>query len=275
MNMNINSNNTINDNITTDTSVSSNENRIYVIYHTPYIQIPSEAFTPIYVRSKIGDCNTLASDTLDNIVNENPLYAEFTTFYWVWKNDLTSKYVGFFQYKRFLSFIDTTISSDNIDSGILNYGWSKNNLDNLVKDYDILLPSAMDFAPKSVMEQYIGYHGNIFIDAAINIINRKYSDFSQDCIDVLYKSKGYFCNMFIMRRDLFNEYMHWIIDIFEEMKIILNPDYNIKHFAYVGERLFSCYIYHLRRTRNLRVKELPLVLLTPKENDATFTAHIN
>lgn len=238
---------------------------IYVIFYKPYIQIPSEILTPILCKRDIvnKNLNILAADTGDNITNENALYSEYSVFYWVWKNDLTSKYVGFFHYRRYLSLIDNVSNQSDFSSYPDCYGWNYETANNLLKDYDIIVPTPHSFTPWNIKEQYSFYHDVSYLEKALEIIKNKYPDYIEDCNKVLSSNTGHFCNIFIMRRDIFNNHMSFIMDIFSELKPYLKPNYQHRFFGYLGERLFNCYMEHFKRTTNLRIKITPRIYIEP------------
>lgn len=236
---------------------------IYVIFYKPYIQIPSEILTPILCKRDITNenLNILSADTGDNITDENALYSEYSVFYWVWKNNLNSKYVGFFHYRRYLSLKDNVSNQNNFSQVPDYYGWNYDTASNLLKDYDIILPTPHCFTPWNIIEQYSFYHDMSYLEKSMEIIKNKYPDYIEDCSKALISNYGYFCNIFIMRRDIFDDFMSFIMDIFSELKPCLKPDCQHRFFGYLGERLFNCYIEHLKRTTNLRIKIVPRIYI--------------
>ena len=247
---------------------------IYVISHKPYKMVESDIFTPIFTKREIvpNDYNILCSDEGDNIAKENSLYAEFSTYYWVWKNRKIPKYVGFFQYRRYISFKDNVVGTNNSSEAIDKYGWNKEELENLLGKCDVLLPTSLNFrmyGRGNMWNQYNFCHGSIYLNTALEIINEKYPSYAVDCYKALFSTEIYYINLFIMRGDLFDSYMIWIMDIFDELKKRLNPNYNIKDFAYLGERLFNIFLVHHQRTENIKIKIKQPVYL--KENSTGIT----
>ena len=242
---------------------------IYVISHKPYKLVESNIFTPIFTKREIvpNDYNILCSDEGDNIASENSLYAEFSTYYWVWKNRKIPKYVGFFQYRRYISFKDNVIGTNDFSDAIDKYGWNKEQLENLLEDCDVLLPTSLNFRMYGLGNMWTQYnlcHKSLYLNTAVEIIKEKYPSYEVDCDIALLNTEIYYINLFIMRGDLFDIYMTWIMDIFDELKKRLNPDYNIKDFAYLGERLFNIFLVHQQRTKNIKIKIKQPVYL--KEN---------
>lgn len=247
---------------------------IYVISHKPYKRIESEIFTPIFTKREVvpNEYNTLCSDEGENISSENPLYAEFSTYYWVWKNREIPKYVGFFQYRRYISFRENVIGTNNFDDAIDRYGWNTEELEKLLEDCDVLLPTSLNFRKfglGNMWAQYNMWHKTSYMNTALEIIKERYPSYEEDCFTALLSSEVYYINLFIMKGDLFDSYMTWIMDIFDELKKRLNPEYNVKDFAYLGERLFNIFLVNLKRTKNIRIKVNQPVYL--KENSLGTT----
>lgn len=117
--------------------------------------------------------------------------------------------------------------------------------------------------------QYNIWHKTEYLNVALAIIREKYPSYSEDCLTALLSTDVYYINLFIMRGDLFNSYMSWLMDIFDELKIRLNPEYTDKDFAYLGERLFNIFLINAQRTKAIRVKVNQPVYL--KENPLGHT----
>ena len=62
--------------------------------------------------------------------------------------------------------------------------------------------------------------------------------------------------MYIMKKELFFEYMEWLFDILFEFEKRANMrDYSIEGRrtpGHLGERLLTLYYMHLKRTRNMK-----------------------
>lgn len=232
---------------------------LYVISHRPYKKIETDIFTPIYTQKGIdpNDITAFSSDTGDNIANENSLYAEFTTYYWAWKNRPKPDYIGFFQYRRFISFKDNVTGTNNFDEVIEKYGFNKEWLNNALEDCDVLLPTSLNFkrfCNKNMLEQYNMWHKSAYLDLSRIIIKEKYPEYETDFFTALLSTDTYYINLFIMTGDLFNSYMTWLMDIFDEIKKRIAVDYSEKDFAYLGERLFNVFLVHKQRTEKIKVK---------------------
>ena len=103
------------------------------------------------------------------------------------------------------------------------------------------------------------------IECISAIVKEKYPDYAED-LDVYLKGKyTCFCNMYIMKKELFHEYMEWLFSIlFEFEKRADMHDYSVEGRrtpGHLGERLLTLYYIHLKRTRNLKIKSLQTVIV--------------
>ena len=73
---------------------------LYMVTHKPVSFIPGGR-TPIFVGGGDNKQNFLRDNTDDNISRKNKNYCELTALYWIWKNDIKSKYVSIEHYRRF------------------------------------------------------------------------------------------------------------------------------------------------------------------------------
>ncbi len=191
---------------------------------------------PIQVGAALTDKHifkVLDSSGIDNISEKNRQYCELTGLYWAWKNDV-SEYIGFCHYRRKFLLTDeqtqTVINGDadvvvtypilNFDSVRTQYG-----KDHVIEDWDTLMDVIEDIAPD--------YHA-----AACEVQNGIYY---------------YAYNMFIMKKDLFNDYCNFIFPILEECERRIGQKDDIYQNRYIGflaERLLSVY---LTKNRHLKV----------------------
>ena len=182
---------------------------------------------PIQVGAGLTDSRLFGITDLhgDNISLKNKQYCELTGIYWAWKND-TSDYIGFSHYRR--RFVLSVNQIDYICSGevdvivtepILNFATVKGQYykDHDGRDWEILIEAISKFA-------------NEYLDAAKKIQDGIY----------------YFAyNMFIMKRNILNQYCNFIFPILEycEKKIGKKEDtYQNRYIGFLAERLLSIFL---------------------------------
>lgn len=139
----------------------------------------------------------------DNISNMNKILCEFTGLYWVWKNYTMKKYVGFCQYRKFLSFYDSEL-----------------NLDEIFKEHDIIVGSPINVG--QICGHYKFCHNGQDLYEAFKIIGEMYPEYRKTIIDVYQSQWLYCCNIFIMRANDFNKYCEWMWPIIQELLLRFN-----------------------------------------------------
>lgn len=183
--------------------------------------------TPIQVGKALNDLcvENVTDDTGDNISEKNKTYCELTALYWIWKNT-HEKYVGLYHYRRRLD-----IQKQNILK-ILNYS-------------DVILPKKKKFKI-SIKEQYIREHSledwNILMEE-LKQLYPEYFDFAEKIFD---KNEIYRFNMFIMKKNMFDEYCQWLFPLLEKVDKRIDVEkkdsYQIRYAGFMSERLFTLYI---------------------------------
>lgn len=233
--------------------------KIFVSYHKEHEMLEGNLFIPIHVgralaseETKKNLSNIIGDDTGDNISAKNPNYCELTAQYWAWKNS-DSDYIGFFHYRRFLglkSQAKLPLRINEITPKIKDdCGWTKKNIERLLHSYDLILPNFRTFDNKdTTYTQYAEHHYIEDLDTAVRIIVRDYPDFVPATTEYLADNKGIYCNMFIMKREIFNDYSKWLFDILfkaEKQIKIREDNYQKRVFGFLSERLFNIYIRYL------------------------------
>lgn len=207
--------------------------KILVACHKPWKVCQDEVYTPIHVGravSKYKDEMTdmIGDDTGDNISEKNPQYCELTAQYWAWKNLHDVEYIGFCHYRRFFG--------TQID---------KNNIDALLKNKDMLVIEQIDkFTIFSSMTIFISIED---ITILMMVLKKKYPEYEKVFLDYLYGCTLYSKNMFVCKKDLFDDYAAWLFDIlFECEKYIRLSPYSRQRrsLAYLGEYLLPVYLMH-------------------------------
>lgn len=260
--------------------------KIFISTHKPTNNISNDIFQPIQVGTDNNDKieNIIHdNDTKDNISCLNSKFCELTAQYWVWKN-YDSDYYGFFHYRRYLSFNDKNnnntkdlwgniIESSIDDNFITKYKLDSDNIEKIVRKYDIILPNkknilSMPKEGKNLYEQYSSskYLYSQDLNILLNVIENKYPDFIPYAKNYFNGHTSYFNNMFIMKKEIFQEYSSWLFDILFECNKRINYDnYSKEAFrtpGHLGERLLNIYIAYLKdKNKKLKIKELQTIFV--------------
>ena len=269
--------------------------KILVAYNKPTELLKNDVFQPIHVGRDIAKSNIttdeqkqnyqwmidnlIGDDTGDNISAKNPNYCELTAQYWAWKNlsELDNPdYIGFMHYRRHLNFnVDKeynenkwgTIDNNYLDGFYIEkYGLNEENIKNVVGKYDIITVNPWNVknaGSKNNYDHYATSDPKIHIkdyDLTLKILQKKYPEYKTDIKKYNESAEGYYTNIFIMKKDIFNQYCQWLFDIlFEVEKEVDISNYDFQEariFGYLSEWLFGIYMTHIKRTTKLKVKEL-------------------
>lgn len=245
--------------------MKENELTVYIAAHKPCSFIKNEYYCPIQVNAKKNKHFLPVTDDVGNNISEkNDRFCELTALYWIWKNDHHSKYVGLCHYRRYFK----------MNFGIWN--WRKiqyeqkcitNNdtmiSDNIIKYLEkgyIILPKPQKFDKMNVQEHYSTYHDGLDLRILKETTLKKYPQYTKAWDAVFNGHKLYTFNMFIMRRNYFDDYMKWLFTILfnVETKILPKVDpYQNRVFGFMSERLFNVFLFY----KQYKVKELPVIFL--------------
>ncbi len=260
--------------------------RIFVTAHKNVDRFDSDIMQPVQVGPKNERFPwAFHDDEGENIADLNPRYCELTTQYWAWKN-INADYYGFCHYRRYFDFSETVheenafgeIMDDYIDAkAAKEYGLDDNNIAHVVKQYDVITTPFGDLdeiinkygSPRALWEAAPLLHDDD-LKRCYQILCAMYPDYRKDAQDFFNGNKACFCNMFIMKKEIFFDYCSWMFPILEEF------DKNTSYSAYskealrtpghLSERLLNIYLMHHKRIgSNWKFKELQCVHFTNPE----------
>lgn len=265
--------------------------RIFVTTHKNVNTFDSKIMQPVQVGPKNYRFPwAFHDDEGENIANLNPRYCELTTQYWAWKN-IKADYYGFCHYRRYFDFSDTPhkenpygeIMDNYIDAVTAKkYGLNDENIAKVVKQYDVIT------TPFGNLEKIIDKHGTprALWEAApllhdddlkrcYQILCAMYPDYKKDAQDFFNGNKACFCNMFIMKKEIFFDYCAWMFPILEAFD--KNTDYSayskeaLRTPGHLSERLLNIYLLHHKRIGSKwKFKELQCVHFTHPEPAETL-----
>lgn len=237
------------------------KSKIIVCYHKKSHIFQNEVLVPLHVGK---ECSSLYIDGIsadnvgENISAKNPYYCELTGLYWLWKNAVADNY-GLFHYRRFLDLKNNYNNNDFIYPSLIDINdWNENIVDTEMEKFDIILPQKTIFK-LSIYDYYKQKHVINDLNIVIDIIKRDYPQYTEACDKTLKNNECYFCNMFIMKKNIFNEYCSWLFDILQkvETKIDYNDrdSYQKRVFGFLSERMLNIFIqYQIDSNTNLKIK---------------------
>ena len=264
---------------------------LFMVYHKPSTLYKGDIITPIHAGRDVAftaakdgsitvddykwlESNMIGDNILDNISTKNRFYNETTVTYWMWKN-CKSPIVGLMHYRRIFDFRGLGNSKDYADV-MKKYCVEPKIIKKILSEYDMILPEKLDFGEQSLYQQYEKHHHITDLNLAMKIIKEKYPEMTPYVDKLKEQHSGYFYNMFIMKKDLFDGYAEFLFDILFELSKRLPQRssrnlYQQRVEAFVAERISNVYFNYLINDRGLFIKEIPVALLSPENPVQRFT----
>ena len=257
--------------------------KILISCHKEADHPESEILLPIQVgaaNARVRFPDMLHDDEGENISDKNPMYCELTAQYWAWKN-LDADYYGFCHYRRYFNFSDTVyeedpwgnVLEDYVDANAAQkYGFDDQTIADLVARYDVITTTRKDLRRmperfSSVDDQYAKaqkLHAKD-LQTIREIIDEKFPAYSLAAKKHCEGHTTSFCNMYILRKEIFADYCAWMFAVLAEFEkrtdMSRYSQEALRTPGHLSERLFGIYyIYLQEQGRTLKTKELQCVL---------------
>ncbi len=256
--------------------------RIFVSSHKEADYFDSCFLQPVQVGSAHAGSRFLGvfhDDEGDNISHLNSQYCELTTQYWAWKN-VRAEYYGFCHYRRYFNFSDTAydenaygeVVADRVDAEAqASFGLDDEAIRRAIEGYDLVVTEIKDLASfpegfATPIEQYdAAPHLRVEdLRRVFSIAGELFPDYREDLDDFLAGGRSCFCNMFVMKDELFHRYCSWLFPILErfmgEWDHARYDREGLRTPGHLSERLLNAFIAHERRVNpDLRMKEVQCV----------------
>lgn len=225
--------------------------KIIVATHKKYWMPDDEMYLPVQVghlgKSDIG---YQPDDTGDNISGKNKNYCELTGLYWAWKN-LPAEYLGMTHYRR--HFVGPHRHGTKQERVL-----TKQECEKLLENTDIILPKPRNYYIETNYSQYVHAHHKEDLDETRRILEEKYPEYGKSFDKSMARTVGHRFNMFIMKRDLADQYCQWLFDVLGELEKRLDisnySEYDARVFGFVSERLLDVWL----ETNQLHYVEIPV-----------------
>lgn len=258
------------------------------IFVSHRIDLDSETIdNPLYIPVRCGavydkreSIAMLGDDTGDNISEKREKYGEITVQYWAWKN-IKADYYGLCHYRRYLSFSkhqdyiknqfqlveEKNISRESVDK----FGLNESEIRHEIDSYDAILPQLFDIREINSNQNYthrrrytdqLGSNlANKSIDILLNTVRESCPEYFDTAKKYYSDSKAYFCNCFIMKKDVYFRYCEWLFDLLFKIESRIDfsklSEVQTRIPGFLSEDLLS--IFFLYNNQNLKTKELELV----------------
>lgn len=224
--------------------------KILVATHKKYKMPSDPIYLPIHVgREGKSDLGYQGDNTGDNISLKNPNYCELTGLYWAWKN-LKCEYIGLCHYRRYFTnknLIHRIINKNKKNDMIL----TEEDIKNLLDKYDIILPNKRKYYIETIESHYQHAHNIKDLKETREIIKKIYPSYIYSFDEIMKRRTLYLYNMFIMKKEEFDNYCKWLFDILFELEKSIDisgyNDYQKRVFGFLSERLFNVWILNNKK----------------------------
>ena len=235
------------------------------LYDSMLNKIKTVGYVPVGLGTNNFSSEWVRDNTLLNIADKNKYYAEYTFYYWYWKNILPkskdNQWVGFCSYRELWG-NKTQISKNSKFHEVVLTEIPKqwNNYDTIIGEpiyinelklskllkrglWSLLRnPSAIFKDKRTIRFQFDMWHGNGYLDKAIDLLDEKdREDFRLYTRNNVSFSRG---NMFVCKsKEIMDSYFYSIFNWLEKCEKIFGFDLTgygkTRMYAFLAERYLS------------------------------------
>ncbi len=213
--------------------------KVLVAAHKNYAMPTDPMYLPVFVGKELHpDVNqTFQGDnTGDNISKKNPTYNELTAIYWGWKN-LDVDAMGLVHYRRYLS-----LRHQKSLATVL----SEKETQELLEDYDIILPSKRNYYIETNELHYLHAHHHEPFEIMRQVIQEQYPEYAPAFKTVMKRTWAHMFNMFIMKKQPLNEYCTWMYGVLAKVEaqtdISTYSTYEQRVYGFLSELLLDVWL---------------------------------
>lgn len=233
--------------------------KIIVASHKKYWMPADDIYLPLHVgKEGKADIGFIGDNTGDNISNKNASYCELTGLYWAWKN-LPAEYIGLCHYRRYFTRSNPCSCSKKKQVILTKAEWEE-----LINEHPIIVPDKRKYYIETNRSHYNHSHYAKDLDMTEKIIQEKYPQYSEAFSKVMERTWAHMFNMFVMRRDYFDEYCNWLFDVLQELEKRTDiTDYDVveaRIYGYISELLLDVWL----ETNKLEYYEQNVAFLEPQ-----------
>ena len=230
--------------------------KILVAAHKKYIMPKDDIYMPIHVgKEGKDDFGYIGDNTGENISSKNAFYCELTGIFWAWKN-LKADYIGLTHYRRHFSINKSVPKMESEKFEIL---LNEKQLREVLETTDIILPKKRRYYIENLYNHYKHTMHIEPLDETRKIIEEKCPIYLEEFDKLHKRTSAHMFNMFIMKKEYFDEYCKWLFEILFELEKRINPNkYDAFHSRYLGrisELLLDIWI----NKNNLKYKEIRVI----------------
>ncbi len=225
-------------------------------------------------RNNLGDypADIAFDDSGENISKLNHIYNELTGHYWMWKNVKNEDYYGLCHYRRYFNFSKPNNKYARIGKSFLNStkninnSWTKESLKKIIEKYDVIVAKKEPDASsayttlKDKFEKKEAKMLEMWIETTKEI-SPEYLPYLEKYISQ--KDKHMF-NMFIMKKEFFEEYSKWLFDILflyeKKCRKVYGEENLNRRCGFLGEHLLNVYLLYKRTSSDFKIGSLQTIM---------------
>ena len=147
--------------------------------------------------------------------------------------------------------------SINIDDVILN----RFEVEKLLENSEVIVPKKRKYYIETLYSHYAHTLDASHLDLARKIIEQKNPEYLASFDKVMKQRSGYMFNMFIMKKELADDYFTWLFPILDSMYECMDlsdlTPFEARLFGRVSELLFNVWL----DKNDLKIKEVPFMYM--------------
>ena len=215
--------------------------KIIVATHKKYWMPTDTVYLPVHVgREGKEDIGYTGDNTGENISLKNANYCELTGLYWAWKN-LQADYIGLCHYRRYFTNSNPRDCEKKKVAILSGLDYEK-----LLKTTPIIVPDKRRYYIETNRSHYNHSHYAKDLDMTEKVIREIYPEYAHAFTKVMKRTWAHMFNMFVMRRDYFDDYCTWVFRILEEVEKRTDiTNYNAveaRIYGYLSELLLDVWL---------------------------------
>lgn len=218
--------------------------KIIVATHKKYQMPKDKIYLPVQVgadgKEKIEGYQP--DNVGENISTQNPYFCELTGLYWAWKN-IDSDYIGLVHYRRYFTENREIPKDENAKFNIL---LNSEELRKIFENTDVILPKKRKYYIENLYDHYKHTMYIEPLDETRKIIEEKYPEYIEEFDKLHKRTSAHMFNMFIMKKEILNDYCNWLFDILFELEkkidVTQYDSFHARFFGRVSELLLDIWI---------------------------------
>lgn len=228
--------------------------KVIIAAHKNYEMPTDEMYIPVHVGAEGKEDLGYVKDNIgDNISSKNPFYCELTGLYWAWKN-LDADYIGLAHYRRHFSI---RRKSKNSFDNVLTYDEANSLLENV----DVILPKKRKYYIENLYDHYAHTHYVEHLIETRKIIEKNFIDYLPYFDKLKKRTSAHMFNMFIMKKEIFDNYCEWLFGILEKLEEIIDikkyDAYQARFYGRISELLLDVYL----EKNSIRYEEIGFIYM--------------